>query len=231
MSFDILLALAAGVLTIAAPCILPVLPILLGATLKHQSRVRPLLIVAGFIVVFCGTTLLFSVFTRLFGVSHDSLRTIAVVLIAIFGVSMIWPALLARPMERLNRLLPTAHIGTGDGHLSAFLLGGTLGLVWAPCAGPVLASILVLVATSPDLLHSGVLLFAYSIGAALPMLGIAYGGQYATQKVRAFSRHSRQLQLGTGICVVLMSVAIYLEYDVLLISKLSFLYPDGRLGL
>ncbi len=231
MLADITIAIAAGVLTIAAPCILPMLPILLGASIGQKSRLRPLFIVAGFISIFCATTLLFSVFTRLLGVSHETLRTVAVVLIALFGLSMIWPSLLSGLMQRITQILPVSEMGTGDGHFSAFLLGGSLGLVWAPCAGPVLASILVLVATSPSLTQSGVMLLAYAIGSAVPMLLIAYGGQYATQKVRSFSKHSHMLQRGTGICVVLVSIAIFFDYDTLLTAKLTFLYPDGRLGL
>ena len=228
---DLLIAAAAGVLTTAAPCILPMLPILLGVSLVNPSRLRPILIVAGFVTVFCATTLLFSAFTRLLGLSHETLRQIAVVMIALFGLSMIWPALFSSLMQRLNQAIPTENIGNGNGHLGAFFLGGSLGLIWAPCAGPVLASILVLVATSPSLAQSGGMLLAYTVGAAVPMLLIAYGGQFAAQKVRMLAKHGRTLQRGTGICVVLVSVAIFLKYDAFLISKLAFLYPEGRLGL
>ncbi|WP_368734835.1 cytochrome c biogenesis CcdA family protein, partial [Klebsiella pneumoniae] len=70
--------------------------------------------------------------------------------------------------------------------------------VWTPCAGPVLGSILTLVATSRNLGWAGTLLVAYAIGAAIPMLAIAYGGQAATTRVRSLARISPRLQQGFG---------------------------------
>ncbi|WP_457831760.1 cytochrome c biogenesis CcdA family protein, partial [Staphylococcus aureus] len=72
----------------------------------------------------------------------------------------------------------------GSGNWGGFVLGMTLGVVWTPCAGPVLGSILTLVATSSELAKSALLLFVYALGAGVPMLAIAYGGQYVTTRVR-----------------------------------------------
>ena len=88
---DILLALAAGVLTIAAPCVLPMLPIIFGASVAQTSRTRPLFITLGFVISFAAFGLLFSVFSDLLGLSPDTLRDAAIVLLLVFGVLMIWP--------------------------------------------------------------------------------------------------------------------------------------------
>ena len=91
------------------------------------------------------------------------------------------------------------------------MLGTTLGLVWTPCAGPVLGSILTLVATSKDTAWASLLLVVYAIGAALPMLAIAYGGQAVTTRVRSIARISPRLQQGFGVVVIAFAVAVLLS--------------------
>ena len=88
----ILLALLAGIFTIAAPCTLPVLPVLLGASVGQTSRLRPALIALGFIVSFAAATLVFSAVTQLAGFDQNTLRNIAIVLLLAFGFFMLWPA-------------------------------------------------------------------------------------------------------------------------------------------
>ena len=88
MPVDIGFAFLAGLLTIAAPCILPMLPILLGASFGRRSPVRPLLIVSGFVVTFSAVSLLFSAITSLAGLSAYDLRLIAVAAIGILGLAL-----------------------------------------------------------------------------------------------------------------------------------------------
>jgi cytochrome c biogenesis protein CcdA len=190
---DILFALIAGILTIAAPCVLPMLPILLGVSVGRTSRTRPIFIALGFIVSFAAFALVFGIFSDLLGLSADSLRDVAVVLLMMFGLLMLWPRPLERVSMRLNPIIDRfGGIGSraGSGNLGGFVLGVTLGIVWTPCAGPVLGSILTLIATSERLPHAALLLVVYAIGAGIPMLAIAYGGQYATTHIRRFARHA-----------------------------------------
>src|SRR5580765_7250575 len=91
IGFDVPLAFAAGLLTAAAPCILPLLPILLGTSIGRQDGLRPLFIVAGFVITFSGFALLFGTFPTVLGLSHDTLRKISIVLLGSFGVLMLWP--------------------------------------------------------------------------------------------------------------------------------------------
>jgi cytochrome c-type biogenesis protein len=117
--------------------------------------------------------------------------------------------------------------GTGprDGNAGGFVLGMSLGAVWTPCAGPVLASILALVVRSQDLAWSALLVTLYAVGAAIPMLGIIYGGQYATAKVRFVARHAGRLQQVFGVLVIATAAAIYLQYDILFYAKLASVFP------
>ena len=85
-------------------------------------------------------------------------------------------------------------------------MGMTLGLVWTPCAGPILASILTVVATSPAFQRGALLLLTYSVGAALPMLAIAYGGQIVTTRIGSLARVSHRLQQGFGLIIIAFAV-------------------------
>ena len=115
--------------------------------------------------------------------------------------------------------------------LGAYVMGLAFGFGWTACVGPVLASILIFVATSPDWGNKLALLLAYSVGAGVPMLIIAYGGQMVTRRVRALSRHTVVLQRVCGVLVLGTAVLIASGYDSLLIARISQFYPEGRVGL
>lgn len=230
---DLLFAILAGILTIAAPCTLPMLPILLGASIGRSSRLRPAMIALGFVVSFSAVALLLGALTRLFDFDPNVLRETAAVLLLGFGLLMLWPAPFEWLSIRLNGWLDLGAAGGAqrEGALGGLVLGTTLGLVWTPCAGPVLGSILTLVATSKDLAWAGTLLVAYAIGAAIPMLAIAYGGQAATTRVRSLARISPRLQQGFGIVVIGFALAAYFQYDALIVAWLTGFYPTGQIGL
>jgi cytochrome c biogenesis protein CcdA len=107
----------------------------------------------------------------------------------------------------------------------------TLGILWTPCAGPVLGSILTLIAKSENLALSGALLACYAAGAGTPMLMIAYGGQYATTHVRSLARYTPILQQCFGAAVLLVAVAFYTQYDAIVTVWLSDYYPNLQMGL
>jgi cytochrome c biogenesis protein CcdA len=230
---NLVLALLAGVVTIAAPCTLPVLPILLGASVGQTGKVRPAMIAFGFVISFSAVALLLSAITRVFDFDPNVLRTGAAILLLGFGLLMIWPA----PFEWLSiRLGGLVNAGSGNvvsrqGNIGGFVLGTTLGLVWTPCAGPVLGSILTIVATSKDTAWASVLLVVYAIGAAIPMLAIAYGGQAVTTRVRSIARISPRLQQGFGVVVIGFAIASYFQYDTLIVAWLTGFYPNSQIGL
>jgi cytochrome c-type biogenesis protein len=225
------LALLAGLLTIASPCILPVMPILLGTSVNQPSRARPLFIIAGFILSFASFAMLLGAVSSTVHVAQGALRNTATALLALSGLLRLWPAPYTWAMQRIEQ--PLRHIGAmisprapaGTGNTGGFVLGLSLGAVWTPCAGPVLASILVLVVKAQDLHWSALLLTLYAIGASIPMLAIIYGGQYITQRVRVVARHAGRLQQIFGAMVVLTALAIYLQYDVLVYAKIAAYLP------
>ena len=229
---DLVLALLAGVLTIAAPCTLPVLPILLGASVGRNGKVRPAMIALGFVASFSAVALLLSTITRIFDFDPSALRSGAALLLLGFGALMVWPAPFEWVAIRLNGLIADRSVSPQrDGAIGGFVLGTTLGLVWTPCAGPVLGSILTLVATARDPAWASLLLVTYAIGAALPMLGIAYGGQAVTTRVRSVARASPRLSQGFGLVVIGFALAAYFQYDTLIVARLTSFYPAGHIGL
>jgi len=227
---NLVLALLAGVVTVAAPCTLPMLPILLGASVGQTSKARPAMIAAGFVMSFSLVALALGAITRVFDFDPNTLRTAASILLVGFGLLMIWPA----PFEWLSSRtggFASGGVASSQGVIGGFVLGTTLGLVWTPCAGPVLGSILTVVATSRDTAWASLLLVVYAVGAALPMLLIAHGGQAITSRVRGMARIAPKLQQGFGIVVIAFAVASYFQYDTLIVAWLTGFYPTGQIGL
>ena len=214
-------------LTIASPCVLPLLPVLLGTSLERPDRMRPLFVVSGFVLAFAGLGIALSLLSNLNASVHEAVRSTSVALLALFGLVRIWPQpydrLIARFGGPLQQLAFRAG-GGGSGNAGGFLLGLSLGAVWTPCAGPVLASILVLAAKAQDLTQSSTLLLVFAIGAGIPMLAIAYGGQAIAARVRGLSRYTHRLQQGFGVLLVLTAAAIYFQYDILAYAWISNLF-------
>jgi cytochrome c biogenesis protein CcdA len=227
---NLVLALLAGVITIAAPCTLPMLPILLGASVGQTSKVRPVMIAAGFVLSFSAVALALSAITRVFDFDPNVLRSAAAILLAGFGLLMLWPASFEWLTSRLGGFAGVS-VAANQGVIGGFVLGTTLGLVWTPCAGPVLGSILTVIATSKDTAWASTLLVTYAIGAAIPMLAIAYGGQAVTTRVRSFARIAPRLQQGFGVVVIGFAALSYFQYDTLIVAWLTHFYPNGQIGL
>jgi cytochrome c-type biogenesis protein len=215
---DVLLALLAGVLTVGAPCILPVLPILLGSSVGRTDKLRPAMIALGFVVSFSAAALLLSYAVSRLHLAPDLLRNAAIIALALFGVAMVWPKPFELITARLSGLITKAsQTGqrAGTGALGGLVLGLMLGVIWTPCAGPVLGFILTLIATQQHHGQAAILLVAYAIGAGVPMLLIAYGGQLVSSRVKALANHAQRVQQIFGLLIILLAAAMYFQYDLL----------------
>lgn len=222
------LALLAGLVTVGGPCILPLLPIILGTSTVGRHPLRPVAIVFGFTLTFTGFAMLFSIFGGILGLNASTWRFIAAAVIGLFGLLMLFPNVQAKLFARLEpimaKIAPKADPTKNDLG-SGFVLGMSLGIVWTPCAGPVLGSILTLIAANQNLLQAGALLFAFSVGAGLPMLLIAYGGQTAVQKVKFLSKYTTILQQVFGALVILVAIGLVTHTDVAIQAWLLERYP------
>ena len=193
----------AGLVTALSPCVLPVLPIVLagGATGR-----RPLRIIVGLVASFTVFTLGAAWLLDLFGLPQDLLRNLAIGLLFVVAAAQLFPQVgdvLAWPLTRLARR-PAGDLGGG------FLLGASLGLVFVPCAGPVLAAVTVLSATHRVGFEAILLTLCYSAGLALPLLAIAAAGRGAAARLRS---HAVWVRRVSGITIAAAAVAIAVGAD------------------
>src|SRR6266508_1832388 len=172
MTLLIGIAFAAGLVTALSPCVLPVLPVLLAGGAAGGRR-RPYAIVGGLVLSFTIFTVTAAALLDALGLPQDLLRNVAVGLLVLAGLAIAIPPLgdlLQRPLLALTRRR-SGDLGGG------FVLGLALGLVFVPCAGPVLAAITVLAASRDFGADTFALTAAYAVGAAIPMLGVAIAGR------------------------------------------------------
>lgn len=232
MAILILFAFLAGIVTILSPCILPLLPIILSGSLSGGKK-RPLGIVTGFIISFTFFTLVLSSIVKATGLDPDVLRIIAVVVVILFGASLLipktqlWMELL---MSKLSGLIPQSP-QSKDGYGSGVLVGISLGLIWAPCVGPILASVITLAATSQITFTAILITLAYSLGTSIPMLLITYSGQQLLDKHRWLLTNSSLIQKIFGVLMISTAAAIFFNIDRKFQTYLITTFPQYGAGL
>jgi cytochrome c biogenesis protein CcdA/thiol-disulfide isomerase/thioredoxin len=207
----LLVGLLAGLITGISPCILPVLPIVLVAgatgTAPSSRRWRSVAVVGGLVASFSFITLLGTTVLSALGLPQDLLRDAGLVLLGLFGLGLLVPAIaeiLERPFLRLHAPQPATSRG-------GFVLGLGLGAVFVPCAGPVLAAITVIGATH-QLSFSGLLLtVAFAVGSGVPLLAVALAGDAVIDRVRALRDRARGMRIAGGAVLVVMTLAIALN--------------------
>lgn len=224
-------AFLAGLVTMLAPCMWPMLPIVLSSSVKGKDHRRPLGVVIGVMASFAIFTLSISYLVRLFHIDPNIFRFIAVVIISLLGLSLIIPAL-TRITEGLVSVL-TGKLGLqqrqGSDFKSGLFTGLTLGIVWSPCGGPILASIAALAATGMVNFQVVLVTLAYVTGVGLPLFAFTYGGQRFITKTRFVSSYTGRVQQIFGVIMILTAVAIYFNYDKLLQVKFLETFPQfGR---
>jgi cytochrome c biogenesis protein CcdA/thiol-disulfide isomerase/thioredoxin len=193
----------AGVVTAVSPCVLPVLPVLLAG---GASGRKPFRIVSGLVLSFSVFTLFAAWILDQVGLPQDFLRNLAIVLLFVMAATLLVPQLaqlLERPLAVFSRFRPS-RVGGG------FFLGATLGLVFVPCAGPVLATVTVVAAQNHVGFRAIVLTLAYAVGAAIPMLLIARGGREASARLR---NRADMLRLGSGVLIGAVALALTFHLD------------------
>lgn len=230
----LLFAFLGGIVTILSPCILPILPIVLSGTLTGGKK-KPLGVVSGFILSFTFFTLFLTTIIKFTGASADTLRTISVIVISIFGISLIVPKFQIAMEKLFSRLATIAPKQKQDTHhpdfIAGFFIGLSLGLVWTPCVGPILASIITLAATSS--INGGAILItlAYSLGTAIPLFAITYGGRQLLTSHPWLLRHTQSIQKAFGVLMLLAALGIFLSWDRQFQSYILTAFPNYGAGL
>jgi cytochrome c biogenesis protein CcdA/thiol-disulfide isomerase/thioredoxin len=210
----VVVSFLAGVLTVASPCVLPVLPMLLS-TSAGGGRWRPLGIALGLAGSFTAATLLVVAAAGALAVPVIWLRTLSIMLLGLYGLSLMLPRL-GHAFERLLSPLARMPRGSGvqpSGFGGGLVIGSGLGLLWAPCVGPIVGSVIGLTATFGLSWQAGALTFAYALGATLPMLVVAYGTRNVVRKMRRMAPHSAGPRVVLGGLTVLAALAIFFGID------------------
>jgi cytochrome c biogenesis protein CcdA/thiol-disulfide isomerase/thioredoxin len=206
----IVFAFVAGAATALSPCVLPVLPVVLSAGVTGGRR-RPLGVVTGLTLSFAFATVALVYVIDALGLPDDLLRNLAIAVLLGFGISLIVPALGARVEARIGRLVPTPKAAVGEGGFgSGMLVGASLGLVYAPCAGPILAGVITVSAAQPFTAGRLGVALAYAIGSAVVLYALMLGGRRLTSRL---SRQAGRLQMATGAVMVVVALAMVADYD------------------
>jgi cytochrome c-type biogenesis protein len=216
-------ALGGGLLTILSPCVLPVIPLVLGRSFKSH-RLGPVMLVLGLVSGFAVIGSLLGVASSWFVGFANLLRNVAVGLLFGLGVLAIFPEINYRLMSYLQ--FGKTWEPKEPSLWSEFWIGTQLGLLWTPCAGPALGSILVLAAVKHEVLGALALLTVYGLGAGIPLLAIAYSSRYVSNSSRRLLPYAGTFQRIGGILMAGTAIAILLGWDVEFQLWLAPLFPQ-----
>jgi cytochrome c biogenesis protein CcdA/thiol-disulfide isomerase/thioredoxin len=210
----IVFAFIAGAATALSPCVLPVLPVALAAGVTGGRR-RPLGVVSGLALSFTVATVALVYLISALGLPSQLLRTLSIIALIGFGVSLLIPALGDRLEARLSRIGPSLDIGGRGGNAdggfwSGMLVGGGLGFVYAPCAGPILAGVITVSASQSLSAGRLAVALAYGIGSAIVLYGLMLGGRRLTGRL---ARRSGRFQMSMGAIMVVIALLMLGNYD------------------
>ncbi len=207
-----LFGLIAGAGTAITPCILPVLPALLSASAVGGRR-RPLGIVIGLAATFTIAIVALAQLVKGVGLASSAARDLAIAALLVFGLAMLFPSLGARlqaPLSRLARFGPRTR---GTGFWSGLAVGGALGFVCAPCAGPILAAVTAVSASSGPTVRIVAVAISYAVGLATVMLLYGLGGRVIVGRIRGVAR-GVVVERGLGIILIATAVLMAANLDV-----------------
>ncbi len=196
------LSFGAGLASVASPCVLPVVPIIVTGT-TDEDRWRPALVVAGIAASFVAMGVVTSLFGAVVGPAIPALEKVVGAVVVVFGLLLLADVNVFKRLTWFQRLNPQ-----GGGRWSGLLLGLSLGLVWIPCVGPMLSGVLATVAADGTLASGVALLLVYSLGFAVPMLAVGYGSQTLRQRVRVVAAHPGVVRWASGLLLVGFGVVI-----------------------
>ena len=201
------IAFVAGLVTAISPCVLPVLPIIFAGS-ASGSRSRPFAVIAGLVVSFTIFTLAATALLNALGLPNDLLRNIAIAVVLVMALALVFPFLaryVEKPFEALGRRRP-------GNTSSGFALGLSLGLLFTPCAGPIIAAVSLIAATQQFSLEAVAVTLVYALGAGLVLLVIAVAAQRGLSAPRLKAR-APQIRQALGVLMVGAAVVLILDLD------------------
>ncbi|MDP5459328.1 cytochrome c biogenesis CcdA family protein [Alishewanella sp. SMS8] len=228
------LLLLAGMLITLSPCILPVLPVMASSGLaKH--KLAPVFTGMGLAIGFALMGMLLHGLGSVLGLSDSITRPLFASLLVLFGLALVLPwfkqgssGFFAPLAAKADQLATTLEQKPGG----AFWLGLMLGAIWSPCAGPILGAALGLAGNSGSLVNAGVQMLVFGIGAALPLMAIAYlfagSARRFLPKIAAGGEKARQV---LGYSLLLVGLLILTGADQMILIWATDNLPDTWLNL
>jgi cytochrome c-type biogenesis protein len=199
-------AFFAGVVSVLSPCILPVIPAVFAYS-TEKGKFRPLAIVLGLSISFTCMGIITSILGATFTAYLGYLNIFAEILLITMGIALIFDLNIFNIFGNFSSLANSKQ----EGLLGGLLLGLSLGIVWLPCVGSVLGSILTMVAVSGEIVYGAVMLFIYSLGFSVPMLLVAYSASFSSSKLQKVSKYGFPLKKVAGF--VILGVGFYMIYQ------------------
>src|SRR5579884_428934 len=211
MPLLLMFALLAGAGTAITPCVLPVLPALLSAS-SAGGRRRPLGIVVGLGTTFTIAIVALATLVMGVGLASGAARTLAIVVLIAFGVVMLVPELAARVQAPLSRLARFGPRDRATGFWTGLGVGAALGFVCAPCAGPILAAVTSVSASSGASAKTVATAISYAIGLSAVLLVYALAGRALIERIRRAARgHVVERTLGVVLLATGLAMATNLD--------------------
>lgn len=204
-----LFALLAGAATALSPCVLPILPAVLGAGVTGGRR-RPLGVVAGLVLSFTFAAVALVYVIDALGLPNDIQRTIAIVVLAGFGIALLIPPVSDRIEAAISRLVGAPRMSRGEGFGSGLLLGGGLGLAYFPCAGPILAGVITVSAAQDFTVGRLAVALAYALGSAVVLYALMVGGRRLSDRLKPIGG---RVQMGIGALMVAVAALMAVDLD------------------
>jgi cytochrome c biogenesis protein CcdA len=207
------IAFVSGLLTVFSPCVLPILPIILASGIDGKTK-RIKGIITGLVVSFTLASLLLVTFVRMFGISADLIRDMAVFLLLIIGLNLVFPELwtkIQRNIEKYWRIQPVQKVD--DTFLGGFATGVSLGIVWTPCVGPVLATVATLSATQTVTMSTFFITLSYAFGVSAPLYFIAKSGTSLSNRLGFVKKHNQNIRQMFGIVILFTALAMVSGFD------------------
>lgn len=214
----ILFAFLAGLAASLSPCVLVVLPLVLSSSLQ-KSKAQPIATIIGLTVSFAFFTLFLGSIIQATGLSATALRYISIAIVFIFGLTLLLPfadrivAKIFNPFARLGASIDVQSRKVKSPILSGLVLGVAIGLLWTPCAGPILASVIAVVATQQISLKAVLIVSLYAIGSSIPLFAFALFGQHLVKTSQFLNRHVVAIRRVFGVLMIATSLLLFTELD------------------
>ncbi len=200
------LAFIEGIGLIVSPCILPILPIILSGSLSGR-KTRPYGIILGFIITFTIVTLFSRALVIYFHIDTVVLRYVAYILLFLFGLVMLSTYLTERfnaftaSLTNIGSSLKTAN-DNESGFMGGLLFGGLVGIIFTPCAGPILAAVLVQAIVQATTIGSVVVVASFALGVSIPMFFIAILGRQILRSMMPLQQYANAIRKALGILII-----------------------------